>query len=79
MADHLPAAPESRQIRVFLSSTFRDYMEECDLLVKQVFSALRSSSADGAGGAGISSDSALQNVHPMLRFSALDRSCLPYR
>lgn len=31
----------SRQIRVFLSSTFRDFMEERDLLVKQVFPSLR--------------------------------------
>jgi len=32
---------ESREIRVFLSSTFRDFMEERDLLVKQVFPELR--------------------------------------
>ena len=31
----------ARQIRVFLSSTFRDFMEERDLLVKQVFPSLR--------------------------------------
>ena len=31
----------SRQIRVFLSSTFRDFMDERDLLVKQVFPELR--------------------------------------
>ena len=31
----------SRQVRVFLSSTFRDFMEERDLLVKQVFPSLR--------------------------------------
>ena len=31
----------SRLIRVFLSSTFRDFMEERDLLVKQVFPRLR--------------------------------------
>ena len=31
----------SRQIRVFLSSTFRDFMEERDLLVKRVFPELR--------------------------------------
>ena len=30
-------SPASRQIRVFLSSTFRDFMQERDLLVKQVF------------------------------------------
>jgi len=46
MADtaHTPTAqdsPSSRQIRVFLSSTFRDFMEERDLLVKQVFPSLR--------------------------------------
>ena len=41
MAEPLPATPESRQIRVFLSSTFRDFMEERDLLVKQVFPRLR--------------------------------------
>ena len=34
-------SPASRQIRVFLSSTFRDFMQERDLLVKQVFPALR--------------------------------------
>jgi len=32
---------DSRQIRVFLSSTFRDFMQERDQLVKQVFPALR--------------------------------------
>jgi len=41
----MPATPslatESREIRVFLSSTFRDFMQERDLLVKQVFPALR--------------------------------------
>ena len=31
----------SRVIRVFLSSTFRDFMQERDLLVKQVFPELR--------------------------------------
>ena len=41
MAEPLPAAHESREIRVFLSSTFRDFMQERDLLVKQVFPALR--------------------------------------
>ena len=35
------ANPDSRIIRVFLSSTFRDFMEERDLLVKQVFPELR--------------------------------------
>jgi len=41
---HTPKAqdtPGSRLIRVFLSSTFRDFMEERDLLVKQVFPELR--------------------------------------
>ncbi|MCP9782127.1 tetratricopeptide repeat protein [Cyanobium sp. WKJ7-Wakatipu] len=33
--------PLHRVIRVFLSSTFRDFMEERDLLVKQVFPELR--------------------------------------
>ena len=32
---------ESRVIRVFLSSTFKDFAEERDLLVKKVFSELR--------------------------------------
>ncbi len=41
MAEPLPPATESRVIRVFLSSTFRDFMEERDLLVKQVFPRLR--------------------------------------
>ena len=27
MPEAIPAAPESREIRVFLSSTFRDFME----------------------------------------------------
>ena len=41
MVETLSVAPKTRQIRVFLSSTFRDFMEERDLLVKQVFPALR--------------------------------------
>ena len=40
MAEPLPAAPESREIRVFLSSTFRDFNEECKLLATQVFPEL---------------------------------------
>jgi len=36
-----PTGPESRVIRVFLSSTFRDFMQERDLLVKEVFPELR--------------------------------------
>jgi len=36
MAELLPAAPESREIRVFLSSTFRDFNEERRLLATQV-------------------------------------------
>jgi len=40
MAEHLPAAPESREIRVFLSSTFRDFNEERKLLAIQVFPEL---------------------------------------
>lgn len=31
----------SRSVRVFLSSTFRDFGEERDLLVRRVFPALR--------------------------------------
>jgi nephrocystin-3 len=34
-------APQTRVVRVFLSSTFRDFMQERDLLVKQVFPELR--------------------------------------
>ena len=34
------AANESREVRVFLSSTFRDFMEERELLAKQVFPEL---------------------------------------
>lgn len=46
MADNTPTptaqvTPASRLIRVFLSSTFRDFMEERDLLVKQIFPELR--------------------------------------
>lgn len=46
MADTAPTtvtegSTDSRVIRVFLSSTFRDFMEERDLLVKQVFPELR--------------------------------------
>jgi Domain of unknown function (DUF4062)/AAA ATPase domain len=41
MAEHLPAASESREIRVFLSSTFVDFQEERELLVKRVFPSLR--------------------------------------
>jgi nephrocystin-3 len=40
MADTKEGASESRVIRVFLSSTFRDFMQERDLLVKQVFPEL---------------------------------------
>ena len=36
-----PAAPHTREIRVFLSSTFHDFMQERDLLVKQLFPSLR--------------------------------------
>jgi hypothetical protein len=31
----------SRSVRIFLSSTFRDFGEERDLLVRKVFAALR--------------------------------------
>src|SRR5258708_22368611 len=34
-------AEDRREIRIFISSTFRDLMRERDLLVKQVFPALR--------------------------------------
>ncbi len=41
MTDPLPApATDSREIRVFLSSTFRDFMAERELLAKRVFPAL---------------------------------------
>lgn len=33
--------PQGRRIRIFLSSTFRDFGEERDLLVSKVFPALR--------------------------------------
>lgn len=36
-----PSALEKREIRVFISSTFRDMMRERDLLVKEVFPELR--------------------------------------
>jgi hypothetical protein len=35
------AKSSQRTIRIFLSSTFRDFGEERDLLVRQVFPALR--------------------------------------
>jgi hypothetical protein len=34
-------SPSSRSARIFLSSTFRDFGEERDLLVRRVFPALR--------------------------------------
>ncbi|QPN66566.1 tetratricopeptide repeat protein [Synechococcus sp. CBW1006] len=40
------AEPQSREVRVFLSSTFRDFMDERDLLVKQVFPSLRRRAQD---------------------------------
>ena len=36
-----PSHNDRREIRVFISSTFRDMMRERDLLVKQVFPELR--------------------------------------
>src|ERR1017187_8271710 len=36
-----PIASSLREIRVFISSTFRDMMRERDLLVKEVFPGLR--------------------------------------
>ena len=42
MADNQPIIyTERREIRIFISSTFRDMMQERDLLVKKVFPALR--------------------------------------
>ena len=32
-----PSTPTSRVVRVFISSTFRDFGEERDLLMKRVF------------------------------------------
>lgn len=40
MIDPAAAAPDSREIRVFISSTFRDFMEERRLLATQVFPEL---------------------------------------
>ncbi len=40
-AEPTPKPPADRQIRVFISSTFRDMMRERDLLVKEVFPELR--------------------------------------
>jgi nephrocystin-3 len=40
MANPAAADANSREIRVFISSTFRDFMEERELLAKQVFPAL---------------------------------------
>ncbi|WP_341883903.1 tetratricopeptide repeat protein [Synechococcus sp. UW140] len=40
MAEHLLTAPETREIRVFLSSTFRDFNEERKLLATEVFPEL---------------------------------------
>ena len=40
MAEAAAAAPESREIRVFLSSTFRDFNEERRLLATRVFPRL---------------------------------------
>jgi hypothetical protein len=41
MTNSSPASTTDRQIRVFISSTFRDMMRERDLLVKRVFPHLR--------------------------------------
>lgn len=41
MAEPLPAAPESREIRISLSSTFRDFNEKRKLLDTQVFHELK--------------------------------------
>ena len=40
MIDPAAAAPDSREIRVFISGTFRDFMEERRLLATQVFPEL---------------------------------------
>lgn len=37
----MPAPPTSRTVRIFLSSTFRDFGKERDLLIRRVFPALR--------------------------------------
>jgi hypothetical protein len=37
---------DQRAVRIFLSSTFRDFGEERDLLVKRVFPALRAKLKD---------------------------------
>lgn len=42
------AGSDSRVIRVFLSSAFRDFMEERELLVQQVFPELRRKAGEGA-------------------------------
>lgn len=36
-----PAATKDRQIRVFISSTFRDMQDERDILIKKIFPQLR--------------------------------------
>ncbi|MFM1831697.1 MAG: hypothetical protein RLZZ461_13, partial [Planctomycetota bacterium] len=55
MSDHLnswepdgsaSSRPDSRVVRVFISSTFRDFAEERDLLMKQVFPELRRRARD---------------------------------
>ncbi len=37
----MPQSPQSQQVRVFISSPFRDMQVERDVLVKQVFPELR--------------------------------------
>jgi hypothetical protein len=46
MSESHAASTDSRQIRVFLSSTFVDFMEERELLVKRVFPALNRRARD---------------------------------
>ena len=41
-----PSTPTSRVVRVFISSTFRDFGEERDLLMKRVFPELRRRARD---------------------------------
>ena len=46
MIESHATSTESRQIRVFLSSTFVDFIEERELLVKRVFPALNRRARD---------------------------------
>ena len=46
MSDSHAATTEARVVRVFISSTFRDFGEERDLLMKRVFPELRRRARD---------------------------------